>query len=80
MTRATTDTAPDGGTGRGRDTITVSGAVSAALAAGRPVVALESTIFSRLGLPAPANGDALASHPVVTVCARRSATPARTPW
>lgn len=41
-------------------TIQVSGAVSAALAAGRPVVALESTIFSRLGLPAPANGEALA--------------------
>jgi pseudouridylate synthase len=39
--------------------IRVSGAVSAALAAGRPVVALESTIFSCLGLPAPANGDAL---------------------
>ena len=39
--------------------IRVSGAVSAALAAGRPVVALESTIFSSLGLPAPANGDAL---------------------
>lgn len=39
--------------------IRVSGAVSAALAAGRPVVALESTIFSNLGLPAPANGEAL---------------------
>jgi pseudouridylate synthase len=43
----------------GQDAIKVSGAVSAALAAGRPVVALESTIFSQLGLPAPANGDAL---------------------
>jgi pseudouridine-5'-phosphate glycosidase len=40
-------------------TIRVSTAVSAALAAGRPVVALESTIFSNLGLPAPANGEAL---------------------
>jgi pseudouridine-5'-phosphate glycosidase len=40
-------------------TIRVSSAVSAALAAGRPVVALESTIFSNLGLPAPANGAAL---------------------
>ena len=40
-------------------TIRVSTAVSAALAAGRPVVALESTIFSNLGLPAPANGAAL---------------------
>jgi pseudouridylate synthase len=42
-----------------RGAVRVSGAVSAALAAGRPVVALESTIFSRLGLPAPANGEAL---------------------
>jgi len=40
-------------------TVSVSGAVSAALAAGRPVVALESTIFSQLGLPAPANREAL---------------------
>lgn len=39
--------------------IRVSAAVSAALDAGRPVVALESTIFSSLGLPAPANGEAL---------------------
>jgi pseudouridylate synthase len=40
-------------------TIRVSDAVAAALAVGRPVVALESTIFSNLGLPAPANGEAL---------------------
>lgn len=33
--------------------------VADALAAGRPVVALESTIFSRLGLPAPDNREAL---------------------
>jgi pseudouridine-5'-phosphate glycosidase len=33
--------------------------VRAALAAGQPVVALESTIFSRLGLPPPANAEAL---------------------
>jgi len=33
--------------------------VSAALAEGRPVVALESTIFSHLGLPSPANREAL---------------------
>jgi pseudouridine-5'-phosphate glycosidase len=33
--------------------------VSDALAAGRPVVALESTIFSRLGLPSPHNAEAL---------------------
>jgi pseudouridylate synthase len=34
--------------------------VDAALAAGGPVVALESTIFSRLGLPSPAGAEALA--------------------
>ena len=51
MTRSTQET--------GQDTIKVSGAVAAALAAGRPVVALESTIFSQLGLPAPANTEAL---------------------
>jgi pseudouridine-5'-phosphate glycosidase len=39
--------------------IRTSAAVSDALANGRPVVALESTIFSNLGLPAPANADAL---------------------
>ncbi|HKA05440.1 MAG TPA: pseudouridine-5'-phosphate glycosidase, partial [Acidimicrobiales bacterium] len=33
--------------------------MSTALAAGRPVVAMESTIFSNLGLPAPANIEAL---------------------
>ena len=33
----------------------VSAEVGAALADGRPVVALESTIFSHLGLPSPAN-------------------------
>jgi pseudouridine-5'-phosphate glycosidase len=43
----------------GRAAVKVSGAVAAALSAGRPVVALESTIFSSLGLPAPANTDAL---------------------
>lgn len=37
----------------------VSGAVEAALAERRPVVALESTIFSTLGLPSPANTEAL---------------------
>ena len=37
----------------------LSVAVSAARAAGRPVVALESTIFSELGLPSPANRQAL---------------------
>jgi pseudouridylate synthase len=38
---------------------TVSDEVSRALADGGPVVALESTIFSHLGLPSPANGAAL---------------------
>ena len=37
----------------------VSPEVAEALAARRPVVALESTIFSHLGLPSPANGEAL---------------------
>ncbi|MDT4925472.1 MAG: pseudouridylate synthase [Pseudonocardiales bacterium] len=37
----------------------ISDPVARALAEGRPVVALESTIFSNLGLPAPANADAL---------------------
>ncbi len=37
----------------------VSAEVADALAAARPVVALESTIFSHLGLPSPANGEAL---------------------
>ncbi len=36
-----------------------SAEVAAALAAGTPVVALESTIFSSMGLPSPANRDAL---------------------
>jgi pseudouridine-5'-phosphate glycosidase len=39
--------------------IRTSAAVGDALSAGRPVVALESTIFSSLGLPAPANAAAL---------------------
>ena len=37
----------------------VSDEVAAAIADGVPVVALESTIFSHLGLPSPANADAL---------------------
>ena len=41
------------------DALRVSDEVAAALAAGRPVVALESTIFSNLGLPSPANREAL---------------------
>ncbi len=39
--------------------VTCSPEVSDALAAGLPVVAMESTIYSNLGLPAPANGEAL---------------------
>jgi pseudouridine-5'-phosphate glycosidase len=39
--------------------VRVGEAVADALSEGRPVVALESTIFSNLGLPAPANGEAL---------------------
>lgn len=38
----------------------LSAEVADALASGRPVVALESTIFSHLGLPSPANAEALA--------------------
>ncbi|HET9770452.1 MAG TPA: pseudouridine-5'-phosphate glycosidase [Acidimicrobiia bacterium] len=38
----------------------ISDAVQAALVDGRPVVALESTVFSRLGLPDPAGRQALA--------------------
>jgi pseudouridine-5'-phosphate glycosidase len=37
----------------------VASAVAEALAGGRPIVALESTIFSNLGLPSPANAEAL---------------------
>lgn len=43
------------------DQIRTCEAVRTALSNGRPVVALESTIFSSLGLPAPANADALRS-------------------
>jgi pseudouridylate synthase len=39
--------------------VEVAPEVGSALAGGRPVVALESTIFSNLGLPAPANRAAL---------------------
>ena len=40
-------------------TMQMSSAVQAALASGRPVVALESTVYSTLGLPAPYNRTAL---------------------
>jgi pseudouridine-5'-phosphate glycosidase len=39
--------------------VVLAPAVADAITAGRPVVALESTIFSNLGLPSPANGQAL---------------------
>jgi pseudouridylate synthase len=39
--------------------VRVSPEVAAAVAEGRPVVALESTVFSRLGLPDPAGAEAL---------------------
>jgi pseudouridine-5'-phosphate glycosidase len=39
--------------------VRVSPEVAAAVAGGRPVVALESTVFSRLGLPGPAAAEAL---------------------
>ena len=39
--------------------VVTSGEVSDALRGGRPVVALESTIFSHLGLPSPFNAEAL---------------------
>ena len=41
-----------------RPAVEVSEAVAAAVAGGRPVVALESTVFSRLGLPEPAGAEA----------------------
>jgi pseudouridine-5'-phosphate glycosidase len=50
--------------------------VSEALASGRAVVALESTIFSNLGLPSPANADAL--ERCLEAIASRGAVPAVT--
>lgn len=41
------------------DAVVASAAVADALADGRPVVALESTVFSNLGLPSPSNAEAL---------------------
>ncbi len=49
-------TSPDG---PGHPDVSCSDEVRAALDEGRPVVALETTIFSHLGLPSPANGEAL---------------------
>ncbi|MFT4772761.1 MAG: pseudouridine-5'-phosphate glycosidase [Ilumatobacter sp.] len=50
--------------------------VADALASGRAVVALESTIFSNLGLPSPANADAL--ERCLEAIASRGAVPAVT--
>jgi pseudouridylate synthase len=47
------------GMGAASSIVRPSSEVGTALAAGRAVVALESTIFSSMGLPAPANRDAL---------------------
>ena len=56
--------------------VTVSPAVAAALASHQPVVALESTVYSTLGLPAPHNKRVLeSSHQVIT---NGGATPALT--
>lgn len=41
--------------------VVVSAEVRDGLASGQPIVALESTIFSHLGLPSPANAEALSS-------------------
>jgi len=58
------------------DNLRISEPVAAALREGRPVVALESTIFSNLGLPAPANAEALAR--CTAVIERGGAVPAVT--
>jgi pseudouridine-5'-phosphate glycosidase len=54
----------------------VSTEVAAALADGRPVVALETTIFSHLGLPSPANAEAL--ERCIVAIRRAGAVPALT--
>lgn len=54
----------------------VSPEVAAAVAAKQPVVALESTIFSNLGLPSPANREAL--ERCITVIRGHGAVPAVT--
>lgn len=56
--------------------LSVSDEVRTALAERRPVVALESTIFSNLGLPAPANTEAVAR--CTAAIRRRGAVPALT--
>lgn len=55
-----TRSGPAGAPGAAGLELAVAPEVADALTAGRPVVALESTIFSHLGLPAPHNREALA--------------------
>lgn len=55
---------------------TLAPSVEEALAGNRPVVALESTIFSDLGLPSPANAEAL--ERVIAAVSEGGATPALT--
>ncbi|MEZ5233573.1 MAG: pseudouridine-5'-phosphate glycosidase [Acidimicrobiia bacterium] len=56
--------------------LTISPEVADALASSRPVVALESTVFSTLGLPAPANAEAL--QRCLAAVRRNGAVPALT--
>jgi pseudouridine-5'-phosphate glycosidase len=56
--------------------IVVSSEVGDAVASGAPVVALESTIFSNLGLPAPQNAEAL--HRCIDAIRSQGAVPAIT--
>ncbi len=57
-------------------TVTILPAVQAALDAGNPVVALESTVYSTLGLPVPHNREVL--HASRRAIAEQGATPALT--
>lgn len=59
-----------------RPALRVSAEVEAAVAGGRPVVALESTVFSRLGLPDPAGREAYGR--VLDALRRGGALPALT--
>ena len=56
--------------------VVVGDEVRAAISEGKPVVALESTIFSTLGLPAPANAEAL--HICLAAIRGKGAVPALT--
>ncbi|MED5292516.1 MAG: pseudouridine-5'-phosphate glycosidase [Actinomycetota bacterium] len=56
--------------------VVVGDEVRAAISEGKPVVALESTIFSTLGLPAPANAEAL--HICLAAIREKGAVPALT--